>query len=310
MQGFTRGTVISVVASALLSYLALAAPAQDQAAPAVNQISATTNANTAAAAPSIHTAPPQVVYQNGQLTISSENSTLREIFDAIRVQTGASIEGAAIDDSIRLATHLGPGSVHTILGDLVYGTPFNLLITTSAESPEKINRIVLTKKLNTAEMARLETADHLAAKAVEKSGRNSVGENIASRVDERNRPSTTADAIPTNRPALPPGIPSEMWNLYPQLLQQNTGLSTPNLTPENIPPLQNARNSQNTQPVAVSPPPGGYPALPRGIPPEIWTLYPPNIMQLIQNAGPPPAPTPRPATVPTTLWDQALPVQH
>jgi len=308
MQSFRCGLLTIVLASVLLSGLAIAAPApQDQASgSALIQASAATNSTTTATS-SAQPSAPQVIYQNGQLSISSENSTLREIFDAIHAQTGANIEGAALNDSSPVMGHFGPGSPQSVLTDLVYGTRFNLVIMTS---PGKINRIVLSQQGSAREWERLVADDRIAAKAVEKSGRNSFGAAVTSRAEERSRPNTTADATPTNRPALPPGIPSEMWNLYPQLLQQNNGLSTPNPVPENLPALQNARNSQNTQPAAVSPPPGGYPALPRGIPPEMWTLYPPNIMQLIQNAGPPPAPAPRPTTVPTTLWDQALPVQH
>jgi len=322
MQAFARGALVLLLASALISVTAPAAPAPQDQASGFTLASASAPASAAPASapstpaatgalstPTAVQAAPQVVYQNGQLSISAENSTLRDILDAVHAQTGANIEGSAVNDSSRMVAHFGPGNVRTVLGDLIYGTRFNLMILTAPGSPERINRIVLTPKTTAGEMDRMLAADRVAAAAVEKSGRNSVSASAnTSHAEGRGRASTTADAIPQNRPALPPGIPSEMWNLYPQLLQNN-GLATPNPLPADIPPLQNARNPR-TEPAAVAPPPGGYPALPRGIPVEMFSLYPPNLMQLIQNAAPPPAPAPRPTTVPSVLWDQALPVQH
>src|ERR1022692_387674 len=51
--------------------------------------------------------PPQVSYQNAQLTIVAPNSTLGDILRAVRKQTGAEIEIPAAPE--RVVTHLGPG---------------------------------------------------------------------------------------------------------------------------------------------------------------------------------------------------------
>jgi len=89
--------------------------------------------------------PPQVSYQNGQLTIVAKNSTLGDILRAVHTQTGATVDmpGSANE---RVVGHLGPGSPHDILAQLLNGSHFNYVILGSAADSNKIERVVLTPK--------------------------------------------------------------------------------------------------------------------------------------------------------------------
>src|SRR5579884_2692119 len=66
---------------------------------------------------SLAAVPPQVTYQNNQLTIIAPNSTLADILRAVRKQTGAEIEIPAAPE--RVVTHLGPGPARDVVADLL-----------------------------------------------------------------------------------------------------------------------------------------------------------------------------------------------
>ena len=89
--------------------------------------------------------PPQVSYQNGNLTIVAENSTLGDILKEVRKRTGASIDvpGNATE---RVATQLGPGSARDVLTTLLNGTSFNYVMVGSASDPMTLSSVVLTPK--------------------------------------------------------------------------------------------------------------------------------------------------------------------
>ncbi len=72
---------------------------------------------------SIAPVPPQVSYQNGQLTIVAPNSTLGDILRAVRKQTSADIEVPPATE--RVVTHLGPGPAREIVAELLNGSRFN-----------------------------------------------------------------------------------------------------------------------------------------------------------------------------------------
>jgi len=89
--------------------------------------------------------PPKVTYQNGQLSITAENSTLGDILHAVQAQTGASIEMPG-NPPERVVIHLGPGPARDVLADLLNGSHFNYVVVGSTADPNKIQRVVLTAK--------------------------------------------------------------------------------------------------------------------------------------------------------------------
>ncbi len=89
--------------------------------------------------------PPQVSYQNGQLTIVSRNSTLGDILRAVRAQTGATVDMTG-NANERVVGQMGPGSPHDVLAQLLNGSDFNYVILGSAADSNRIERVVLTPK--------------------------------------------------------------------------------------------------------------------------------------------------------------------
>jgi hypothetical protein len=93
---------------------------------------------------SIAPVPPQVSYQNAQLTIVAANSTLGDILRAVRKQTGAEIEIPAATE--RVVTHLGPGSARDVLAELLNGSRFNYVLLGSPADSAVLTRVVLVAK--------------------------------------------------------------------------------------------------------------------------------------------------------------------
>jgi hypothetical protein len=89
--------------------------------------------------------PPQILFQDRQLTIVSENSTLVDILREVRKQTGADFEipsGA----TERVVTAIGPGPARDVLATLLNGTHFNYVMVGSTSDPTVLERVVLTPK--------------------------------------------------------------------------------------------------------------------------------------------------------------------
>jgi hypothetical protein len=92
----------------------------------------------------IATVPPQVTYENNQLTIVAPNSTLADILRAVRKQTGADIEVPAAPE--RVVTHLGPGPAREIVAELLNGSRFNYVLLGSPSDQSALTRVVLVAK--------------------------------------------------------------------------------------------------------------------------------------------------------------------
>ena len=91
--------------------------------------------------------PPQVSYQNAQLTINAPNSTLGDILRAVRKQTGAEIEIPPASE--RVVTHLGPGPAREVMAELLNGSRFNYVLLGSPADNSVLTRIVLVAKAAT-----------------------------------------------------------------------------------------------------------------------------------------------------------------
>ena len=88
--------------------------------------------------------PPQITYQDGQLTIVAENSSLTEVMKALRSVLGAEIELPASAANQRIWTHLGPGPARRVLRDLLDGTEFNYVIQASQDDENGVQSVMLT----------------------------------------------------------------------------------------------------------------------------------------------------------------------
>src|SRR5271166_1967094 len=94
--------------------------------------------------------PPQVSYQNEQLTIIAPNSTLGDILRAVRKQTGAEIEIPSATD--RVVTHLGPGPARDVMALPPKGSRFIYVLLSSPEDAHAVVGVELVAE------ARLQSA--------------------------------------------------------------------------------------------------------------------------------------------------------
>lgn len=88
---------------------------------------------------------PQVSYQNGALTIVSQNSTMGDILREVHKQTGATIDIPS-NANDRVATRIGPGPARDVLDKLLDGSNFNYVIVGAPANPASLVSVVLTPK--------------------------------------------------------------------------------------------------------------------------------------------------------------------
>jgi hypothetical protein len=90
--------------------------------------------------------PPRVSMNNGMLSITADNSTLGDILNSVRQQTGAALEVPPSIASERVATSVGPGSPREVLQDLLSGSKFDYIIVGTTQDPNAVQRIILTQR--------------------------------------------------------------------------------------------------------------------------------------------------------------------
>lgn len=93
---------------------------------------------------SIPPVPPQVTYQDGQLTIVAPNSTLGDVLRAVHKLTGAEIDIPEAKE--RVATRVGPGPARDVMAELLNGSRFDYVLLGSAEDQNALTRVVLVAK--------------------------------------------------------------------------------------------------------------------------------------------------------------------
>lgn len=90
-------------------------------------------------------APPQVTYQNGMLTILAQNSSLGDILREVHRTTGAVIEVPS-NATERVVASIGPGPARDVMATLLNGTAFNYVMVGSATDPTTLATVMLTTK--------------------------------------------------------------------------------------------------------------------------------------------------------------------
>ncbi len=88
---------------------------------------------------------PKVHFSDGQLTIVAHNSTLSDVLNEVREQTGAELD-IPLNANERVVADLGPGPARSVLADLLNGTHFNYVMVGSITDPKAIQSIVLTPR--------------------------------------------------------------------------------------------------------------------------------------------------------------------
>ena len=88
---------------------------------------------------------PRISFQNNELTVVAQNSSLGEILNAIRAATGMRIEGLG-GSADRVTAKIGPAPVRDVLLSLLEGSRYDFAILGSATDPTVVERVVLSAR--------------------------------------------------------------------------------------------------------------------------------------------------------------------
>jgi hypothetical protein len=88
--------------------------------------------------------PPEVTYEDGELTIIAENSLLSDILSALHSLMGAQIDLPASASGERIWVRLGPGPARKVVSDLLSNTELNYVIQGSDTDVDGIRSVSLT----------------------------------------------------------------------------------------------------------------------------------------------------------------------
>jgi hypothetical protein len=89
---------------------------------------------------------PQVSFQNGELSIRSDNATLSSILTAVKAQTGATVDAPGSTSSDRIATQIGPGDPRDVLTTLLNNSKYDFILLGAPGSPLTVQKIILTAR--------------------------------------------------------------------------------------------------------------------------------------------------------------------
>jgi AMIN domain-containing protein len=106
-------------------------------------------------------APLEVLFRQGMLSIKSNKATLSEVLYAVQQRTGADIAIVAGAEQEKVVADLGPAPAPEVLGRLLNGSKFNFLIVSAENDPQKLERVILSPRNESAvvPLAPLPTSD-------------------------------------------------------------------------------------------------------------------------------------------------------
>jgi hypothetical protein len=99
--------------------------------------------------------PPEVSYDQGQLTIIAENVSLSVVLDAVRRVMGADIEMPPGAANQLIWVRSGPGPARTVLRDLLDGTELDYVIQASETDVDGIRSVLLSARSKGSETPEL-----------------------------------------------------------------------------------------------------------------------------------------------------------
>jgi len=93
---------------------------------------------------------PRVVFEDGQLSISANDSSLADVLYALRACTGADIDIPSGVSAERVTAQLGPGPARKVLADLLVWSSFDYVIQGSETDPLSIQSVTLMVRVKSA----------------------------------------------------------------------------------------------------------------------------------------------------------------
>lgn len=92
--------------------------------------------------------PLQVSYLHGMLSIRSNKATLSEVLYAVQQKTGADIAIPAGAEQERVVVSVEPAPAPEVLARLLNGSRFNFLIVSAPDNPNKLDRVILSTRMD------------------------------------------------------------------------------------------------------------------------------------------------------------------
>jgi hypothetical protein len=90
--------------------------------------------------------PLEVTYHNGLLGIHSDKATLSEVLFMIHQRTGADISIPAGAEQEKVVAAISPGPAAEVMARLLNGSRFNFLILSTADDPQRLDKVILTAR--------------------------------------------------------------------------------------------------------------------------------------------------------------------
>ena len=94
--------------------------------------------------------PLDVTFRDDLLTIHANKATLSQILYAVQQRTGADISTPAGTEQEKVVADFGPGPAQEVLAHLLNGSRFNFLILNAADDPRRLDRVILTPRVEGA----------------------------------------------------------------------------------------------------------------------------------------------------------------
>lgn len=242
---------------------------------------------------------PLVSFQAGQLTISSQGCSLQQVLTAVGRQTGIETQVPASASAVPVFANLGPGDPRQVVSALLDGTSFNWSLATEENVSRRLVAVLLTERSAPLEPAKLSAAAQAAATPAA-NGKPQAGqaapansrENEAGLQDQpSDQPKRRAeidDSTLSKLPPLPPGVPSSMWQLFPDVVANGGTVPGGNGQPAGASSAMASNPTASPSDPAFAPKGCQNCPIPPGVDPAIRNLYPWNLMQLIQTPPTPP----------------------
>ncbi|HVI06638.1 MAG TPA: hypothetical protein VM711_11160 [Sphingomicrobium sp.] len=91
--------------------------------------------------------PPEVSFQNGQLTIVARNSTMSDVLNAVKQKTGAAVDMPTVS-SERVVGRFGPGAARDVMAQLLNGSHYDYVLVGSPADPGALEKVVLMARVS------------------------------------------------------------------------------------------------------------------------------------------------------------------
>lgn len=165
--------------------------------------------------------PLDVSFRDGMLRIKANKATLSEVLFAVQQRTGAEIGIVAGAEQEKVVVDLGPASAPEVLQQLLNGSHFNFLIVSAQDNPQKLERVILSPRVEGMYVSRAPVVAAQVAVPVQ-----AVNENPQEQEEDNNQPAQAEAPQPPPTPQSvpmrpPPPVGPRAPDSHPEIVDPN-----------------------------------------------------------------------------------------